>query len=826
MSEEAFERLIEDELVETRDSKTRIYLDHAGATIAPKSLISAAFADLLSFQSHGNPHSHSAYEEVLGQARAVVLSHFHASPEVYDVIFTSGATQSLKLVAETFNYGPNGRFYHPINVHTSVLGMRAFAPSSHSFPSNVLYQDRQSNHDPSTSRDDSITCHAQVKFNLLAVAGECNFSGAKCSLLSAALWAGELDAYWLLDAAKLAATSPVHLDDLPVHLQPHFFAASFYKMFGYPTGLGLLLVKKECRVVLKKKYYGGGSIAAAAADSNWVSFRTSLQDSLTDGTSHYQGIMAIKRGMEALLRLGGMAEIQRRTGMLTRELAVKLAGLRHGQSGLPLCTIYGKHLIEDEGDDDFHEYISRQGPTVTFTLCWQDGSPVGHTEVGALAVAESIIVRTGCFCNPGGCQESLNQSSDDMKANLLLGRTCAGTDGQGDIINGRQTGAVRVSLGWSSTRSHCDRFVAFLMKHFLDRQPAAPIAHSNIKLDATNDTSSSSCEAYLQEIFVYPIKGCAGVKVNRWPLGPAGLLLDREWAIVDAAGRAMTQKHYPSLALLKPSFSLSEGLMTLRAPASHGVALLEINLDGDPTLRTLLKAAAVDAADCDNERSDTDNELPTGGASITFPTSNRVSGTAPFRHVHVCGQQRSAQQTDTEHVASDWLTRVVGEPCFLMRRASIPADCAKGTQKSGKDNGTLVDSFANEAQFLLVNAASVQLHSQQMQESAQFSANFRPNFVIHGAPAYSEDSWKSLRLIKDGLIFQVTGQCQRCSVINVNGSTGVVDGRALASLANYRRKLGSSAINFGLFLKMSCEPQGEDNRVIFIYRNCQIQVDV
>ena len=38
----------------------------------------------------------------------------------------------------------------------------------------------------------------------------------------------------LLDAAKLAATSVL---DLSVH-RPDFVAVSFYKMFGYPTGLG------------------------------------------------------------------------------------------------------------------------------------------------------------------------------------------------------------------------------------------------------------------------------------------------------------------------------------------------------------------------------------------------------------------------------------------------------------------------------------------------------------------------------------------------------------------------------------------------------------
>ena len=116
----------------TPDGKIGAYLDHAGATPAPKSLLVAAFAELLSLQQVGNPHSHSAYESRLTAARASVLNHFRASPDLYDVIFTSGATQSLKLVAEQFTFGVSGSLLHPFNIHTSALGMRSFAPRTYS----------------------------------------------------------------------------------------------------------------------------------------------------------------------------------------------------------------------------------------------------------------------------------------------------------------------------------------------------------------------------------------------------------------------------------------------------------------------------------------------------------------------------------------------------------------------------------------------------------------------------------------------------------------------------------------------------------------------
>ena len=106
---------------------------------------------------------------------------------------------------------------------------------------------------------------------------------------------------------------------------------------------------------------------------------------------------------------------------------------------------------------------------VAFNLQWADGSPVGFAEVGRRADEDGIQLRTGCFCNVGACQEALGLSSEDVKRNYALGRSCAdtssssgkssgssgssdtsssgGSNGGGDvfdIINGRPSGAVRV----------------------------------------------------------------------------------------------------------------------------------------------------------------------------------------------------------------------------------------------------------------------------------------------------------------------------------------------------------------------------------------------
>lgn len=190
--------------------------------------------------------------------------------------------------------------------------------------------------------------------------------------------------------------------------------------------------------------------------------------------------------MTFIAGLGGMQAVQKHACALTHYLAQAMAQLTH-RSSHRLCLLYGDHETTK---------ASAQGPVVAFNLQWADGSPVGFAEVGRRADEDGIQLRTGCFCNVGACQEALGLSSEDVKRNYALGRSCAdtssssgkssgssgssdtsssgGSNGGGDvfdIINGRPSGAVRVSMGFGSSREDCDAMLSFLRRHFLDRSP-------------------------------------------------------------------------------------------------------------------------------------------------------------------------------------------------------------------------------------------------------------------------------------------------------------------------------------------------------------------
>jgi uncharacterized protein len=78
----------------------------------------------------------------------------------------------------------------------------------------------------------------------------------------------------------------------------------------------------------------------------------------------------------------------------------------------------------------------------------------------------------------------------------------------------------------------------------------------------------------LESLHVYPVKSCAGVTLERGLLVETGFDLDRAWMVVDAAGRFVSQRELPRLALVRVTLKSSE--LILRAP---GMLALHVAID-------------------------------------------------------------------------------------------------------------------------------------------------------------------------------------------------------------------------------------------------------
>ncbi|KIH52342.1 hypothetical protein ANCDUO_17557 [Ancylostoma duodenale] len=184
----------------------------------------------------------------------MVLEHFDVTNEQYAVVFTANATHALQLVADCFIFGEKSSsalrigsvtqdagptFAYMRDSHNSVVGMREIVKER---VNNILCLDNFEHQLLLQNGDHRGLTHTEQ--GLFAMTAMSNFCGRKYNLSAV----GDLQQRgWsiCLDAASLVSSSPLSLAEV----RPHFVAISFYKMFGYPTGLGALLIRRMLPIV-------------------------------------------------------------------------------------------------------------------------------------------------------------------------------------------------------------------------------------------------------------------------------------------------------------------------------------------------------------------------------------------------------------------------------------------------------------------------------------------------------------------------------------------------------------------------------------------------
>lgn len=283
--------------------------------------------------------------------------------------------------------------------------------------------------------------------------------------------------YTLFDAAALASTAPLDLSDAAT--APDFVALSFYKIFGFPN-IGALIVRKDSAHVLEsRKFFGGGTVdMVIAINDNWHAKKdVSIHDRLEDGTLPFHSIFALDHAMNVHERLYGpnpMKFISHHTAQLGRQLYDALYTLKHS-NGTPLCRIY-KDANAIYGDP------SVQGATVAFNVQNSDRSLVGYEDVEEAADDLNIFVRSGSLCNPGGVATYLDWSPAEMKAAYAAGHRCSNPT---QVVLGKPTGVVRVSLGAMSTSSDIITLIHFLSIAYIDKPVQAARNSLSLRADQT-----------------------------------------------------------------------------------------------------------------------------------------------------------------------------------------------------------------------------------------------------------------------------------------------------------------------------------------------------
>lgn len=425
------------------DAAGHVYLDYTGAGLYGEAQVRRHMDQLLG-GVFGNPHSNNPTSlhstELAEQARRRVLSFFRASPEEYCLIFTGNASQALKLVAESYPFEAGGHFTLTFDNHNSVNGIREFARARgatvHYVP--VVPPDLRVD---ASAVTEALDAAGRSGHHLFAYPAQSNFSGVQHDLS----WIAEAQARgWdvLLDAAAFVPTNRLDLS----RWHPDFVTLSFYKMFGYPTGVGALLARWPALAKLHRPWFAGGTISIASVGAD----RYHPADgpaAFEDGTVNFSSLPAVHIGLD-FMDEAGLDRIHARVAALTGWLLDRLLRLRHS-TGRPLVTLYGPASTE------------ARGGTVTFNFHDAEGKFIDHQLIEERAGHAKISIRAGCFCNPGAGELAMGISADEMKSCFVRLSDRLTYDEFRRCIDGKSTGAVRVSLGVASTFADAQTFIEF-----------------------------------------------------------------------------------------------------------------------------------------------------------------------------------------------------------------------------------------------------------------------------------------------------------------------------------------------------------------------------
>ena len=227
--------------------------------------------------------------------------------------------------------------------------------------------------------------------------------------------------------------------------------------------------------------------------------------------------------------------------------------------------------------------------------------------------------------------------------------------------------------------------------------------------------------AKIAQLFIYPIKSCAGIELKEAVLTDTGLDLDRAWMVVDEQGVFLSQRELPRMALIQPLLKTYD--MIVKAP---GMLALHVSID--------------------------EVEKP----------------------VTVTVWEDTVKAFDMGDLAAQWFSDFLGKAVRLVRfdPEQTRLSSMKWTNGIEAKNG-FDDGFA----VLVTSSASLKVLNDKLVadgEKAVTMQRFRPNVVLTGVDAHDEDRLDTLNIETQEGVAQLkhVKPCVRCTIPDVDLQSG------------------------------------------------------
>jgi hypothetical protein len=244
----------------------------------------------------------------------------------------------------------------------------------------------------------------------------------------------------------------------------------------------------------------------------------------------------------------------------------------------------------------------------------------------------------------------------------------------------------------------------------------------------------------IEGLYVYPVKSCRGLKLTHAQLTTTGLAYDREWMVVSADGRFLTQREVPRLALV--GTHIQEDRLSLGANGSGSV---DVSLD------------------------------------------------CRGRAMQVTVWRDRCAAWDQDDAPARWLSEFLGRAVRLVRfDESVP----RRSDPHYTGDTPAWAKFSDGYALLAISQASLDLLNSKLPTPLPVN-RFRPNLVLGGLEPHGEDRYGDLRS-DDGAWLRGVKPCMRCVIPNTDQSSGERDPEEpLRTLREYRWNAELRGITFG-----------------------------
>ena len=261
----------------------------------------------------------------------------------------------------------------------------------------------------------------------------------------------------------------------------------------------------------------------------------------------------------------------------------------------------------------------------------------------------------------------------------------------------------------------------------------------------------ADCTGVISQLFIYPVKSCAGIEISEAQLTPAGLAMDREWMIVDQAGQFLTQRQCPHMVWISPS--ISDQALTLSAPNVLPIRI-PLNFRGKPLEVTVWRDTLI-ADDMGDE-------------------------------------------------VSKWLDAFLAIPGKQLRLVRFSKTSSRLSSAEWTQGMPAQNKFSDGFALLVVSQSALDEFNARLQSKGYAPVDinrFRPNIVLEGPQAHEEDHFDTITIhnAHGPILLKPVKPCPRCPIPDINPYTASSSPEVSETLAEYRAiPLLNGAICFGM----------------------------